>query len=38
MGNISKAIEYWQKSKDAGNSSKTLLKKIAEKKYIEAVE
>jgi tetratricopeptide (TPR) repeat protein len=38
MGNTPKALEYWQKSKDAGNPSKTLLKKIAEKKYIEAVE
>ena len=38
MGNAAKALEYWQKSKDAGNPSKTLLKKIAEKKYIEAVE
>jgi hypothetical protein len=38
MGNTPKALEYWQKSKDAGNPSKTLLKKIAEKKYIEAAE
>jgi tetratricopeptide (TPR) repeat protein len=38
MGNTTKAVEYWQKSKDAGNASKTLIKKIAEKKYIEAAE
>jgi tetratricopeptide (TPR) repeat protein len=38
MGNTAKALEYWQKSKDAGNASKTLIKKIAEKKYIEAAE
>lgn len=35
LGNEQKALEQWQKSKDKGNTSPTLQKKIEEKRYIE---
>jgi tetratricopeptide (TPR) repeat protein len=38
VGNIEKAVVYWQKSMDAGNSNKVLKQKITEKKYIESNE
>jgi len=34
-GNLEKAMEYWQKADKMGSDSKTLKKKIKQKKYIE---
>ncbi len=33
-GDIPKALEFWQKSADAGNNSKLLFRKIKQKRYI----
>lgn len=38
LNDIDKAMEQWQKSLEMGNTSETLKKKIAEKKYIAEVE
>ena len=35
MGDLNKALEYWQKAKDAGDGSDLLDKKLAEKKLVE---
>lgn len=33
-GDMEKALEYWKKARDAGSGSKTLIRKIRQKKYI----
>jgi tetratricopeptide (TPR) repeat protein len=35
LNNVAKAIEYWQKSKDKGGNSPSLLKKISTKTFVE---
>ena len=36
LGDEQKALEQWQKSKDKGNASPTLQKKLDERRYIES--
>ena len=33
-GEMGKAVEFWQLSKDSGNDSKVLIRKIRQRKYI----